>query len=236
MGGEQVDEGKGGLGLGELLGALSSPTEKDSPSLDCKSIAWAPSLDPRVERPNQRLSLLQGDHHRAPCSCRARQAHQGPPGHQAPSAAPAWRFSSTSLTTCRVSARRLSGAVCVRVCACVCVCVHTRTPALQVCELPDTLLTAAHVLIHRLVLTPAEARTPTCSSTCTCTHTHTHTLSHWCALPRPHPCALCGGEGVISTHVGTRALSNGWLTGVLLVHSHGEPPGPAQSLPQFLHL
>lgn len=175
MGGEQVAEGKGGLGLGELLGALchclSSPTEKESPSSDYKSIAWAPLLDPRVERPTQRLSLLQGDRHRAPCSCRARQAHQGPPGLQAPSAAPAWRFSSTSLTTCRVSARRLSGA------ACVCVCVH--------------------VLIHRLVLTPAEARTLSCSSTCTCVHTHTHTFTLVCTPPTSSVC--CGGEGVIST-------------------------------------
>ena len=123
MGSEQVVEGKGGLSLGELLGALfhcPGPPEKDSPSSDCESTSWAPWFDPREDRPTQWSSLLQGDRRQAPCSCRVRQAHQGPLGPPDPSAALAWRFSNISLTTCRVSVPHLSGAACV--CMCVCVC------------------------------------------------------------------------------------------------------------------
>lgn len=46
---------------------------------------------------------LKGDHRPAPCSCQAPQAPQAPLGPRAPSAAPAWRFSTTSLSTCRVT-------------------------------------------------------------------------------------------------------------------------------------
>lgn len=45
----------------------------------------------------------KGDHHPAPRSCRAHRAHRGPLGLRAPSAARAWRFSSTSPSTCRVT-------------------------------------------------------------------------------------------------------------------------------------
>lgn len=46
---------------------------------------------------------LEGNHHPAPRSCLALQAPRGPLGPRAPSAAPAWRFSSTSLSICRVT-------------------------------------------------------------------------------------------------------------------------------------
>lgn len=46
---------------------------------------------------------LKGAHHPQPCSCQAHQAHQGPLGHQAPSATLAWRFNNISLSTCRVT-------------------------------------------------------------------------------------------------------------------------------------
>lgn len=138
------------------------------------SSAWVPLCDPRVERSTQKPSLLQGDRHRAPCSWRARQAHQGPLGLQAPSAAPAWRFSSTSLTTCRVSAQYQGGAVCV----CWRGVGGTRAPRLQVSELlggPPS---------HSCPCTqpcpqPPEACTPTCSRTCM--------LSHLCVLPTRPP-------------------------------------------------
>ena len=171
VGSAQVVEGKGGLSLGELLGARchcpSSP-EKDFLSSDCEGIACAPWFDPREDRPTQWPSLLQGDCRQVPCSCRVRQAHQGPPGLQAPSAALAWRFSNTSLTTCRVSIPHLSGA------ACICMCVHRCVLGVQVHELPNShLLTPAHA--HRLVhghRAPVEAHIHTHFSMCAHTHTH----------------------------------------------------------------
>lgn len=87
-----------------------SSTEED-PLPDCGSSAWA-SLWGRRERNQLRgLPFFQGDHHPAPRSCQAHQAHRGPRGLRAPSAARAWRFSSTSPSTCRVSAG--SGGPCV---------------------------------------------------------------------------------------------------------------------------
>lgn len=231
MGSAQAVEGKGGLSLGELLGARchcpSSP-EKDSLSSDCEGIACALWFDPREDRPTQWPSLLQGDRRQVPRSCRVRQAHQGPPGLQAPSAALAWRFSNTSLTTCRVSTPHLSGA------GCVCMCVHRCVLGVQVHELPNShLLTPAHA--HRLVhghRAPVEAHIHKHFSMCA----HTHTHSPLCACPRLHPCTFHGGEGMISTHMGTRAWSDVSPTGVLLAHSPQDPPGQAQTLRQFLHL
>lgn len=78
----------------------------------CRTLGWRSRL--------RRLSFFQGDHHLTPRSRRARQAHRGPLGLLAPSAALAWRFSSTSLSTCRVSARVRVG------------CVHACVPLLEV--------------------------------------------------------------------------------------------------------
>lgn len=70
---------------------------------------WEPCAGPLSDlgwrNPLRGLSLSQGDHRPAPRSCRAHRARLAPPGPRAPSAALAWRFSSTSLSTCRVSAR-----------------------------------------------------------------------------------------------------------------------------------
>lgn len=46
---------------------------------------------------------LKGDHRPAQCTCQAPQVPLGPLDLRAPSAAPAWRFSTTSLSTCRVT-------------------------------------------------------------------------------------------------------------------------------------
>lgn len=61
--------------------------------------------DPKVTKVILEFLLvpLKGDHHLAPCSCRAPQAPLDRLGLLAPSAALAWRFSSTSLSTCRVT-------------------------------------------------------------------------------------------------------------------------------------
>lgn len=75
---------------------LPPQTVEAGPGPLCLTWGWRNQL--------RRLSFLQGAHHPQPCSCQAHQAHQGPLGHQAPSATLAWRFNNISLSTCRVSA------------------------------------------------------------------------------------------------------------------------------------
>lgn len=105
------------LPLSFLLGKTLPPAGGSSAWPLCLPLRWRNQL---------RLSFFQGDHHLAPCSCRAPQAPLDRLGLLAPSAALAWRFSSTSLSTCRVSAGPVGQYVCARVHVCMGVrnCMH----------------------------------------------------------------------------------------------------------------
>lgn len=140
--------------------------------------AW-PLCLPLRWRSQLRLSLFQGDHHLAPCSCRAPQAPLDRLGPQAPSAAPARRFSSTSLSTCRVSAGPVGQCVCAHVCMYAWVCAGACTSVLEV----SSLYGQAQVF-HPCM---QDSRSMSClPASCPHTrpqphpsrHSHTHTLVH----------------------------------------------------------
>lgn len=216
-----------------LRKTLPSQTIEAVPGPLCLTLGWRNQL--------RRLSLFQRDHHPTPCSCRAHQAPLGPLGLQVPSAALAWRFSSTSLSTCRVSARVGVGLcvhACVRLCAharaCVCVCAYVRAYTAVSKAGPSLLPLDLGLQVRELLPSPGCPHTwpQPHPSRGLLTHmlvhmyTQLHILSHMCT-PQPYPCAPCGRECVISANVVTRTLSKVQLTRVSVAHSPRVPPDPA---------